>query len=593
MPAPVSRSTKVAVVPDDDAGQGVGFAQPAMVADRAGRMGCDAREHVTKLAKTSQATESISLFRRRVPSGSRVLSAARCASIIPSVAPLTRHSSGSAGEEGQVRGTTDTDPAPSISRVSRVVAISVLGMGMLGYGVLGAVNSLLAISTAVALVVLVWTVVQRPQPSFVLLALPLSLVVPPLLVSFGGRSMKLNLSDGVILVALLAWAGRRAKVKRAWLVGNLVLVAWTTVSVFVSSDLGRSLTGLKDVGEAAVVGLIAATATNVSPHAMFRRLAWSAGAMSVVLTAQLASQGALDLLAFGRNDNPLALDVELLHNSATTVSVGPGTSNYVGAIILLGVISLVCYWSYIESTGERVAVMAVAGIGVLGIVGTGSKSQLISLGVVLLLATVLGLGVSMRGRGVGKLITATALGVMILLSVAAMRSYLVAVFAPLSRGISQASTVEERVVIWKAALATILENPVFGVGVADLHLKIGALADFPTAHDTVLNVAAETGVPGLLIYLRLLFVPILWCRKRLRRVGTVLIVGLLVAGLAEPTLRTGPYDLVAWLLVGSIVALASAEPPTDPMTASQRAGARNAEPRLVSVGSRRIRKIVQ
>ena len=477
-----------------------------------------------------------------------------------------------------MRGTTDTDPEPSVSRASRVVATLALGMGFLGCGALVAINSLLAICTAVALMILVWTVVRRPQPSMVLLALPLSLVPPPLLVSFGERSMKVTLSDAVILVALLAWVGRPGKVKRAWLAGNLVLVAWTTVSVFVSSDLGGSLVGLKEVGEAAAVALIAATATNITPRAMFRRLAWSAGAMSVALTAQLASQGALDLLAVGRTDSSLANDVSLLHNSATMVSVGAGRSNYAGAIILLGVISCVCYWSYIESTVERVAVMAVAGIGVLGVAGTGSKSQLISLGVVLLLVSVLGLAGSKRGRGTEKFITASAWVVMILVSVAALWGYLVAVFAPWSRaGVSQASTVEARIVIWKAALATIRENPVFGVGVANLHLKLGVLADFPTAHNTILNVAAETGVLGLLIYLWLLCVPIVWSRKHLRRVGTVLIFGLLAAGLAEPTLRTGPYDLVAWLLVGSIVALASAERPVDSMAASRRAGAGNAE----------------
>jgi O-antigen ligase len=457
-------------------------------------------------------------------------------------------------------------------------------MGLLGCGVLVAVNPLWGICTAVALIAVVWTVVRRPQPSAVLLVLPLSLVAPPLFVNIGERSMRVGLSDVVILVALLAWASRPVKVNRAWLAGNLMLVAWTTVSVFVSIDLGRSLVGLKDVGEAAAVALIAATATKISPRAMFRRLAWSAGALSVALTVQLASQGALDLLALGRTDSSLAADVALAHNSATTLSVGVGRSNYAGAIILLGVISLVCYWSYIESTWERVAAMAVAGICVLGVAGTGSKSQLISLGVILLLTATLGLGVPKRRRRTGNLITASALGVMTLVSLTTMWSYLVAVFAPLSRtGTSQYGTLGQRIVIWKAALATIRENPVFGVGVADLHLQLGILSDFPTAHDTFLNVAAETGVPGLLIYLWLLCVPIVWSHKRLRRVGIVLIFGLFAAGLGEPTLRTGPYDLVAWLLVGSIVALASTDAAAGSMGASQRTGTIKGKPRLASV----------
>jgi len=124
---------------------------------------------------------------------------------------------------------------------------------------------------------------------------------------------------------------------------------------------------------------------------------------------------------------------------------------------------------------------------------------------------------------------------------------------------------------------------VFGVGVNDLHLQVGILSDFPTAHNTILNVAAETGLPGLLIYLWLLCVPIAWSRKPLRPVGIVLIFGLLAAGLGEPTLRTGPYDLVAWLLVGSIVALASTDAAAGSMGASQRTGTINGKPRLASV----------
>jgi len=67
--------------------------------------------------------------------------------------------------------------------------------------------------------------------------------------------------------------------------------------------------------------------------------------------------------------------------------------------------------------------------------------------------------------------------------------------------------------------------------VADLHLEVGMISDFPTTHDTFLHVAAVTGVPGLLIYLWLPCVPIVWSHKSLRRVGIVHILGLFVANL--------------------------------------------------------------
>ena len=156
----------------------------------------------------------------------------------------------------------------------------------------------------------VWIMVSRPHPALILLALPMSLVPPPLLiVMFGSKQLAVTVSDAVIALALFAWAGRPVRVSRVWLLGNALLVGWTFLSLFVTQDFGRSVIGLKVVIEAALVAVIAATATTTTPRKLFRRLAWSTALMSIALTAQIASQGALNLLAAGGADTSLAASV--------------------------------------------------------------------------------------------------------------------------------------------------------------------------------------------------------------------------------------------------------------------------------------------
>lgn len=414
-----------------------------------------------------------------------------------------------------------------------------------------------------AVLVIVWTVASRPHPALLLLALPVSLVPPPLMtLTLGSRSMAVTLSDVVIAVALLAWAVRPVRVSRVWLQGNILLVVWTALSLLVSDDVGRSVVGLRIVTEAAVVAVIAATATTLTPSTMFRRLAWSAGLMSTAITAQIASQGGLDLLATGQ-DSSLAADIAEVHNSATQLTVSIGRGNYAAAVLLLGITAIICYWPFIKSTWERLVAALAIGIGAVGIFGIASKTQLITLAVVLLVAAIVG-SMSRDHRGKqGRLLAVGILGILLVAGLAASWTYLGAVFAPLQRtGFSNVGTAGRRIEIWDSALATIKGSPLFGVGVFDLKLKSETIV-FPTAHDTILQVAAETGLPGLLIYLKLFWAPIAHTRHQVRTAALVLISGLFAAGFAEPTLRTGPYDFVAWLLLGSVVALTTQEDPLD------------------------------
>ena len=402
----------------------------------------------------------------------------------------------------------------------------------------------------------VWIMVSRPHPALILLALPMSLVPPPLLiVMFGSKQLAVTVSDAVIALALFAWAGRPVRVSRVWLLGNALLVGWTFLSLFVTQDFGRSVIGLKVVIEAALVAVIAATATTTTPRKLFRRLAWSTALMSIALTAQIASQGALNLLAAGGADTSLAADVATAHNSTTELTISVGTSNYTGAVILLGLIPIFCYWPFIEARWERLVAVVALAIGAVGVLATASKSQVLSLAVIVLVAAVLAVVSRVEGRKRAGPLSIVILGALVFAGVAASWSYVGAIFAPLlSTGVSAYGTAGRRIEIWGSALTTIYDHPFFGVGVFDLQLQSETVV-FPTAHNTFLQVAAETGIPGLLIYLRLLWEPIRCSHKQVRTVAILLVGGLVVAGMAEPTLRTGAYDYVAWLLLGSVVAL--------------------------------------
>src|SRR3989338_690311 len=65
-----------------------------------------------------------------------------------------------------------------------------------------------------------------------------------------------------------------------------------------------------------------------------------------------------------------------------------------------------------------------------------------------------------------------------------------------------------RLQIWKAALGTIAERPVFGVGPGNFSVAlgedIGASRKGASAHNLYLDIASEMGVPGLLLFLLLI-----------------------------------------------------------------------------------------
>ncbi len=128
-----------------------------------------------------------------------------------------------------------------------------------------------------------------------------------------------------------------------------------------------------------------------------------------------------------------------------------------------------------------------------------------------------------------------------------------AMFQPVSAagGLTEYRTVEQRVDIWEAATAAIREHPFTGVGIQSLTYGDGT---YTMAHNVVLQVTAETGFIGLLLFLRAATYPLATSGGRLRRTAVLVAVALLVSGAAENTLRTREYDFVAWTVLGALVA---------------------------------------
>jgi putative inorganic carbon (HCO3(-)) transporter len=139
---------------------------------------------------------------------------------------------------------------------------------------------------------------------------------------------------------------------------------------------------------------------------------------------------------------------------------------------------------------------------------------------------------------------------------------------------------EARVEIWSRAIYMVQDFPFTGVGantfgaVADVlypFFLLGPDAGIPHAHNLLLQVAVDLGIPGLVAFLAILLLS-LWCAldsaRFYRRGGEralaalawaslASLVGMLVHGLVDATTWTvGRGAFVPWAVIGTILALA-------------------------------------
>lgn len=431
--------------------------------------------------------------------------------------------------------------------IGLVGALSVIALGE-AVGI----PAMISLVVGATLAALAMIVVRRPQPATILLLLPVSYLLPILAtVSYEGRSAKLTAADVVIALGAFAWILRRVPAPLYWIAMNATLVFMAGLSLFVSGDVGLSLTGFKVVLEAALVAAIASTAA----RSVFVHFAWSAGLMSVGLTLQLGLQGAFGVMVGDSGGGNLEGGIDLLHNSATALTLPVGRSNYVAALILLGILGLVSGWRILGGRFERRVAAVLISIAAFGVAVTASRSQLIGLAFVLAIAFV---RVPRRERAlvVGRAnvwILRVVVTCLVIMAGWILYRYIGATFGPVVRAGTGYSSLSARYSIWSAAVSTIRDHPLLGVGVFGLALQTPQ-GTFETAHDFVLQVGAETGLFGVFLYLTALTAPMFRNRAPYRNVAIVLVLGLMVAGVAEPTLRTGLYDYVAWAFLGLLIA---------------------------------------
>jgi O-antigen ligase len=127
------------------------------------------------------------------------------------------------------------------------------------------------------------------------------------------------------------------------------------------------------------------------------------------------------------------------------------------------------------------------------------------------------------------------------------------------------STASDRLELWKAGLDMVAQQPVFGVGPGNYPLFLPIYrtgADPLAAHSNYVQMAAETGVPGVVLYLAL-FVGTLVALGRIarnagadwpRRAASMLQLAL-VAYLAGGIFNSRHDFVLAYLLAGWVVAL--------------------------------------
>ncbi|WP_228772096.1 O-antigen ligase family protein [Actinokineospora alba] len=130
------------------------------------------------------------------------------------------------------------------------------------------------------------------------------------------------------------------------------------------------------------------------------------------------------------------------------------------------------------------------------------------------------------------------------------------------------SNVDARELRWQAAARMLAENPVLGVGPGGFRSDYAAAShnaevgeQTPVAHNMYLEVAAELGLPGFLLFIGLLVLAAVATERALRasrdRRPMVAVQAALIAVAVASTFLSQQYYLPLWLLIGLAVAAES------------------------------------
>jgi O-Antigen ligase len=216
--------------------------------------------------------------------------------------------------------------------------------------------------------------------------------------------------------------------------------------------------------------------------------------------------------------------------------------NAYGGFCVVVSVMLVAFALRTKNAGPRVVALACATCGFVGAMSSGSRGSWIA-AIVSFLA-ILSLG---RTRLLSKILLVSALSLVILLATALP-------YLPLQRGESLDDyTVETRTMVYATALFLFLEHPWIGIGMTNFQDVLPDVIEWDNpiihAHNIYLQVLAEDGIFGFLLYYVPIFYLLYWSLRRATSSTTGLmasagLIAICVHGLVDNLLYSNPQYLL-------------------------------------------------
>lgn len=260
----------------------------------------------------------------------------------------------------------------------------------------------------------------------------------------------------------------------------LFLLVWMLLSVPFSVWPGRSFAFMTENAWKSVLGLIMMVAYG-SSEAALEKIVW------VTLGTAAFMCGMVTMF-------PQSSSLEIIKEEAYD-------RNELGFIFVLAM--PFAYWKSRQYTGIRKIVLRLLCVlFIAGIVVTQSRGAFLGL-----LAVIVAASLKARGSSVKRVLSVFGIltGVMVAVFLLGQGGYLdrVASITDTENNYNYTSK-DGRIAVWQRGLSMMLENPLLGVGINAFEAADGAIVKvgkWSAAHNSLVQIGAELGVPGLLAYL--------------------------------------------------------------------------------------------
>lgn len=260
----------------------------------------------------------------------------------------------------------------------------------------------------------------------------------------------------------------------------LFLLVWMLLSVPFSVWPGRSFAFMTENAWKSVLGLIMMVAYGSSEDSL-EKILW------VALGAAAFMCGMVTLF-------PQSSSLEIIKEEAYD-------RNELGFIFVLAM--PFAYWKSRQYKGvPKIVLRSLCILFIAGIVVTQSRGAFLGL-----LAVIVAASFQARGSSVKRVLSVFGIlvGVMAVVFMLGQGGYLdrVASITDTENNYNYTSK-DGRIAVWQRGLSMMLENPLLGVGINAYEAADGAMVKvgkWSAAHNSLVQIGAELGVPGLLAYL--------------------------------------------------------------------------------------------